>query len=316
MPKNPVTITFSGDKQVIKNILKKKKLLAKNDPTHKKIKTVLLLPGGGQEGVIEGGVCIALEKLELIDAFDQLVGASTGAGAGYYTVAKEAAIGASIYFDDNVKNHFISFLRLWKIMDIDEVENVFRNVKPINLETFLSSRTTFLVGITDQETGVGRFVDAKAFGDPLSCVVASICFPVADGGKVVALNKKLYVDGALSNPLPITWIIENLHPTDILIVLPEPLTPKKDFFYKLISASTAPLPKILNKNLRHQFATFLERFNAELAYLIGKREIPKGIHIGVIHPKQRSIKEVTMSRYLLQEAALSAMNFTKNLFSA
>lgn len=315
MPKNPVTITFSGDQQVIKNILKKKKLLAKNDSKHREIRTVLLLPGGGQEGIIESGAGVALEELELVDTFDYVVGVSTGAPVGYYLLGKQMAIGTTVYFQDNVKNHFVNLLRLWRVMDIDTLENVFKKEKPIDIEVLLKGRSKFLVGIANKDTGEASFADVKKAVDPLSCIIAAICVPVLDGGKTVLLNGKLFVDGGMANPLPITYCIEKLKATDILVVLPDPLIPKYSPLFRMWGIFSLAFPRWISPKVRSQITTVLERYNSEQAYLRGEREIPRGVHIGAIHPKNKLLNEITMNKMLLQEAALSAMTFTQNLFS-
>lgn len=119
-----------GDKVVIENILHKRHLLEIADNFHKEIKTCLIITGGGQAGAFSGGVVLGLEKLGLSDVFDFVIGVSAGAAAGMYLLSHQAELGTSIYYEDNVKNKFINFLRLRKIMDIDSLEVVFKKVKP------------------------------------------------------------------------------------------------------------------------------------------------------------------------------------------
>lgn len=309
----PLNINFTGDPQVIQNILKKKKLLAKNDPAHEEIKTVLILPGGGQRGVIEEGVAVALEKYELIDAFDYVIGVSTGAPVGYYMLGKEAAIGTTIYFDENVKNHFVNLLRLWKVIDIDTLGNIFRSRG--NLDDIVrKSRPKFLVGVTDKDTGKEEFVDVKKSSDPLSCVIASICVPILDGGKSVLINGRFYVDGALSNPLPITYAIEELNATDILIPFPRSLVMRNQEPKILLWVLDNFFRRMISDGLRSQLHTYIDRFNHELEYIIGNRNLPKGVRVGVIHPTQMPISDITMNKRLLEAGVLSSMEFTEKLF--
>ncbi len=311
---HPLEMEFSGDRGVVEHILKKRELLSAGSGDHAKIKTVLILPGGGQRGVIEGGAVVSLEKLDLVDAFDYVLGMSTGAAVGYYTLGREAAIGSTIYFDDNVKNHFVNKLRLWKIMDIDSLERVFRTAKPIDIEVFKNSRPKFLVSLTDRDTGKGMFVDAKSFDDPLSCVVASVCVPIVDGGRSVLLNDKLYIDGALSNPLAIRYAIETLGATDILVVLTDPLVPKKPFHNFILFLINTIFTHMVSPGIRSQILTFIDRYNDEQKFLTGEKTPPPGVHIGVIHPKHMPIRELTMDKQLLEKGVLASMAFTEKLF--
>jgi len=311
----PLKITYSGDPKVIKNLLIKKELLEKNDPAHTALKTVLILPGGAEKGVIEGGVAVALEKQKLVASFDAILGMSTGAAVAWYMVGGEAAIGTTIYFDDNVKNHLFNFLRFWKILDIDTLEKVFKEKKSIDVEKIKSARSRLLISITDAKTGNGTFVDIKKEKDPLSYVIASMCIPILDGGKKVLINDKFYVDGALSMPWGINYAIEKLGATDILLVSNSPLMAKKPYsktFYWIFRRFFASM---VSKGVANQIETHVERYNKEQKYLL-EPALVKNVRIGVIHPIHMPIHEWTMNRKLLQKGALTAMEFTNTLLGS
>lgn len=311
-----VEMAFFGDKKVLHNILLKKQLLDKKDPEHKNIKTVLIFPGGGQRGVVQGGVVAALEKLGLVDAFDYMIGISAGAAAPYYLLAGEAATGVAIYFNDNIQNHFVSFLRPWKILDIKVVEKTFREIKPIDIDRFRKSRPHFLIGVTDLNTGKEKFVDAKAANDPIKVLIASLSAPLATGlkiGNVEHIDGKLCVDGCPGNPLPISYAIEHIGATDILVVMTSPLEYTKDH---------STVKKLLDKTFFKEFSFGLrwdldhynQRYNHELQYLKGDIQVPQGVHLGAIYPKIMPIHATTMNKELLEQGALTSLEFTQHLF--
>ncbi|HSX40906.1 MAG TPA: patatin-like phospholipase family protein [Candidatus Saccharimonadales bacterium] len=302
---------YTGDTQVIKNLFRKKT----GDSSDKKTKTVLIFPGGGQRGVSEAGVALAIEKFGLINSFDYVIGASTGAGVGYYMLSGETALGTSLYFEENVKNHLINFLRLWKLLDLDTLEKVIRTVKPVSLDNLIASTPKFLVSITDKNSGKGELIDVKKTKDPPACIIASMCMPVFDGGKSVLLNGRCYVDGALSNPLPITHAIEKLGATDIFIALSIPLGPMKKYPKFVPLALRTTFRKMISPGLREEILTYNKRYNEEVKYLTGEREISKGVRIFAIYPRYENIAEFSMQKELLEEGALSAQTFAQNLFT-
>lgn len=312
-----VKMAFAGDLQVIKNLLLKKKLLEQKDSNHKKIRTVAIFPGGGQRGVIHGGLAIAFEKLGLYDAFDYMIGISAGAALPYYGLAGEAALGTSIYFQENVEGKIFNFKKFWKIFDVPKLENVFRNIKPIDTEKLLSSRTKFLVVVTDKETGRARFVDVKSSQDPLSCFMASVSFPIASdirGGYVVSIKGHECFDGCLGNPLPITYAIEHLGATDIFLGLTEPLKKDKDNTL-LMNILDKTILRTLSPMARCDFEHWHERYLKELKYITGERKLPKGARIAVIYPEVTPVTSVTMDKELLENAAVRAMVYTEKIFS-
>ena len=65
---------------------------------------VLIVGGGGQRGPFGGGWVMALENLNLRNAFKTVVGVSTGAPTISYFLAGQAAVGTSIYFEENVRD--------------------------------------------------------------------------------------------------------------------------------------------------------------------------------------------------------------------
>jgi predicted patatin/cPLA2 family phospholipase len=308
-----IRMTYTGDIEVIKNVLRKKKLLDKNNKEQEKIKTLLLLPGGGQAGVVEAGGVVALEKLGLRDAFDNIVGISTGAGVGWYFMANETAIGTSIYFDDNVKNHFVNFYRPWKLMDIQTLQSVFQNIKPIDADTFQNARPFFYVGVTELETGNGVFINVKDQKDPLAATVASMCVPIVDGGKCMEINGKKYVDGSIAHPLPISDLIEKFSPTDILILTaypPHVVKVENRWVQELLNL----VVHLLTPGLENAIRTYVDRINKELEYLTRKTQTPNGIRILVVYPEKESISKLSMNKEELENAVFTSKKFTLALF--
>lgn len=309
-----VEMVFIGDTRVITNMWRKKQLLTINDPQHKTLSPLLLLPGGGQRGVVPAGVAAALENLRLVDAFDTLVTSSTGAAIGLYMLAGDVKQGRTIYWEENVRNEFAKKRRVRKVLDIDTLEEEFRyGKKRVAIKAVFASRPKFYVSVTDEETGEGLFLDAKKCENPIDAVVASINVPILSGGKVVELHGKRFVDGDLGNPLPIDFAISQ-DATDILVVMSSPLDLYPKLPIKIIHMFQHTNYKHLSEGVLRKITSYTTRFNDALCYLRGEYPLPKGIRIAAIYPKIMPIGWFCMDAALLKEGSYTATTFAENFF--
>ena len=210
---NAVEMAFTGDDQVIKNIS-----LKANGNGAPDTKTVVVMPGGAHRGVVQAGFGLAIEEMGVADGVDDFVGVSVGSAVGFYIVAREFEKGSTIFLEDNMEGGVFSLRRFPVLMDLEPVERALRETKALDLKNFYSSRQGLYVGVTS-EKGQSCFVDVKKSEDPYEVVMASMSHPVYNGNKSKAIDGKQYYDGSLSNPLPISFAIEELEVTDILVVL-------------------------------------------------------------------------------------------------
>lgn len=307
-----IEMGFIGDSQVITNIVKKSEFLKVGDPAHQYIRTNKIDGGGGQQGVFQGGVSIGFERRNLTDAIDTYVSVSCGVAAAYYSLGGHAAWGTTIYTQDNVDNRLFNPKIPHHLYDADTLEWVFRYEKPIDYNYFRSRRSHFFAGITDAKTGKGSMVDVKTLEDPLSALMASVNIPIVNGGKIVEIDGIPYFDGTLAYPLPIYWCIENLNPTDILVVLTSPLDKWNSGMESL--GRIAGLFGV-SKPIQEHLKTFKQRYKEELAFITGERKLPKGVRIAAIYPKRSPLRAHTTNRRLLLQAADTAQRFTEELIA-
>jgi predicted patatin/cPLA2 family phospholipase len=104
----------------------------------------LVVESGGQAGAILGGFVSALESMGYLDCFDGIVGSSAGAMTGAYFATEAAALGTTIYPENNCDGRFINPLRLFSgrrpVMDLNYlVDDVMFGVKPLPLEKLRKS---------------------------------------------------------------------------------------------------------------------------------------------------------------------------------
>ncbi|MDO8523865.1 MAG: patatin-like phospholipase family protein, partial [bacterium] len=213
---------IEGDPEVLKNLFRKKDLLQRRDSRHQEIKPLLLIGHGAQRGVFGGAQAIALERAGLSDAFDTVVGVSAGAPTAAYFLAGQSALGTSIYYEECASKRFISKRRyFWgeRIMNTGYLCDVMRgneSNKKLDIRALRASRPEAFAVATHKEGGHGVFLDMKRSVDPVEIIHASIAVPgVASNG--VEIADELYLDGGAS-PLPVSDVIDEFHPTDILIL--------------------------------------------------------------------------------------------------
>lgn len=309
-----VEMAFVGDEQVIQNIWQKKDLLDKNDPKHREISPVVVLPGGGQRGAVSVGVAAALEKLDLVNSFDALIGSSTGAPIALYMLAGQVDMGRSIYWEENVKNEFAKKRRIKKVLDIDTLEQELRTgKKKVDITAALKARPELLIAATDEETGESIVFEAKKLANPLDAVIASINVPILNGGKTVEIDNRRFVDGDVGNPLPIDLALQH-NATDILIVMTTPLELFPQLPVKILHMFQHVNYKKLSPGLLRRILSYTSRYNEALCYLRGEYPLPDGVRIAAIYPKHQGIGWFCMDADLLEEGSLIATEFTQDLF--
>jgi|GEM_PF-4343859 len=304
---------FTGDEEVLHNFQTKAQLIQVNNKDHEKIRTVVVLPGGGQRGVVQMGVALAFEKLNLTTAVDAVVGVSSGAGVAAYWLSGEAATGARIGIEDMVKNHFVSYVHPLRIMNISVLETILRKIHPLSLDYFRKQRTKLLIGVTNYETGKEEFLDLKKEKDPVKCIIASVSIPVF-AKNVVEIQEHMYIDGGPGSPMPISFAIEKFKATDVLVVSTRTLDYKPSFPRPIEWLFRQTVYRRLPRGVRDDLVNYDQRYNSEFAYVMGDKKPPKGVRIATIYPKTMPLTKASKNSKLLTKVLLASEEFTLKLF--
>lgn len=163
--------------------------------------TGLVLEGGTFRGIFSAGVMDAFIEKEIF--FPYVVGVSAGISnaASYISLQKERNIEIlEKYRNDKrylstenlllTKNYFgLDFV-------FDEIPNV---LVPFDYDTFHSYTGTFLVGVTNAETGRSEFFDGMRDTDKWEYLRATCAIPSAFEPQYI--NGVPYYDGGLSSPI-------------------------------------------------------------------------------------------------------------------
>lgn len=294
---------------IIHRLLLKRKLLKEGSPDHIKIKTALILGGGGMRAAFSAGVLMGFEKLGLSDVFDIVVGISVGSPMCAYFLSRQKKFGHSVFFEELSSNKFINLHRLSKIMDIDYLGSVLRNVKPLDQEHVRSSRSDFYVTVTDARTGKGEVLNMKDEKiDIIDAVCASSALPVIYN-RTITINGKQYCDGAIGNGIPIDFVMKK-GCTDILLVLNNSAAEKNN---------SAPLfERMFALFYMRKFAPVLR--TATLArnklYNQSLRKISrlKNVNVGILTPEEMPLKRMSRDNIKMREVAKKAEKRIEKIF--
>lgn len=158
------SVLLTPDCKVAQNFRLKNDLLKEGDPEHQTIKTGLFINGGIMLGAFSGGVVTGLEEVGMSEVVDWGLGESAGGAALAYFLARQSALGTSIYYEELSRNGFINFMRLERMIDIDLLVDVFRGkrgCKRLDLDVLKSSRSNLMIAVTDILDGQARYIDIK-----------------------------------------------------------------------------------------------------------------------------------------------------------
>jgi predicted patatin/cPLA2 family phospholipase len=264
----------------------------------------LIVEGGGMRGVLSAGSLFALDVLGCRNVFDDVYAASAGGVNAAYFLSGQGELGISVYFDDISSLRFANPLRFWKIFDVDYVyDHIVQIVKPLDEAAVRSSRSNLYLGVTDIRSGRNELVDVKASEHSIARILkASSAIPVLYN-RTVALGEQRYVDGGLSDLLPIAQAAAR-GCTDILVlstrlagrVSRQPPLWERAIFYAMMGW--------VHHEVNRAYATNHDRTRQSRAYADGVDQLA-GVNIATICPTPHEliVGRVTLSRATLLEGA-------------
>ena len=202
------------------------------------MKVGLVLEGGGMRALFTAGVLDALLDVKEL-GIDGIVGVSAGAlfGVNYVSGQKERAIRYNIkYARDKRYMGFYSWITTGNAVN---EEFAFYEI-PFKLdvfdqEKFKQSKIDFYVVMTNVESGKPEYVLIKDVFKQMEYLRATSALPFAS--KIIEINGKKYLDGGISDSIPIDYC-EDLGYDKIILVLTRPKNTHKEdklnFLYKLV----------------------------------------------------------------------------------
>jgi predicted patatin/cPLA2 family phospholipase len=185
----------------------------------------LAVEGGGMRGAVPAGMCLALEEAGLIASFDRIYGCSSGALAGCFTAAGQAALWATS-FEDAACRAFIDprrALRRRPVLDLGYLfERVIRSRRPLSADGLARGPELRAIAVAEREAALRVLAGFTDPDDALAAVRASCTIPLLAGEPRLYRGERL-VDGGLLEPIPYRTALRE-GATHVLVLRSRPAT--------------------------------------------------------------------------------------------
>jgi len=264
----------------------------------------LVIEGGAMRAVCSAGGAMALSHLGFSELFDEVYATSAGVMNASYFLSDQPDLGISIYFENCTTRAFLNPLRVWKILDIDYLFDIIANVKKLDVDRILASRTKLFVSVIDKNTGAADVIDAKATGKSfLSVLKAATAIPVLYNRSIDIEGRPL-MDAGLALPFPIKAAIDNSC-TDILTLLTRPAS----FTASPPSWASRQMFNLFcargNSGLNSTYGLLHKNYQFALDLALGRCEV-SGVNIATVCPDEKEvIQRTTTDEALLRQAAIN-----------
>ncbi|MCC8112090.1 MAG: patatin family protein [Ruminococcus sp.] len=169
----------------------------------------LVLEGGAYRGIFTAGVLDYLLEQKIF--FSYVIGVSAGAGNAISFVSKQNGKVKRVIIgeDDGLYFGIKQMIRSKKLLDTNQIINqYFYQQMPFDFDTFFTSSTECELVVTDCESGQPKYYNAKDSEQQLlmltkaTCSIPFLCKPVAIG-------TQHYLDGSLSDSVPVKYALQN-----------------------------------------------------------------------------------------------------------
>ena len=260
------------------------------------MKTGLLLEGGGMRGLYTAGILDVFMENNI--KIDGIIGVSAGAlfGMNYKSKQKGRVLR---YNKKYAKNRyymgFYSLLTTGNIMNEDFCFNrIVNELDPVDFETYRNSPIEFYAVVTNVKTGKPEYIklDDLENKESLEYLRASGSMPFVS--KPVIINNKKYLDGGISDSIPIEKIM-SMGYDKIIVILTRPAGYQK-------KKSNSMLPKIYYKQYPKFVETIENRYKKYNEEVEKVEELEKQGKVFLIRPsKLIKIKRVEKDCNKIQE---------------
>ncbi|MEJ7647502.1 MAG: patatin family protein [Nakamurella sp.] len=201
-------LDLARDEVVLRELLRRRDCGSRDDG----LKIALVIGGGGMRGAYSGGMTHALEDAGLADSFDAIYGSSAGAYIGAGLLLGQGQGSAHIFFEDMADPAFIDLRRLRSrrpvvsldhLLDVILVEN-----KPLPWATLRDHPIPLHVVATAADDLTGHVLQPKTIDEWKLTMRATSNIPFL-AGKPVVLHGRKWIDGAVSEPLPLARALDD-----------------------------------------------------------------------------------------------------------
>lgn len=241
----------------------------------------LVLEGGGMKGVYTSGVLdFFMDKG--ID-FAACYGVSAGACSMCSFASKQRGRAYHVSVDYLDDKDYCSVYSLLKTGDLFGVQMCYHRIpdelNPYDYETFNHYQGVLYSVVTNIETGEAEYIPIEDMKEDIDAIRASASLPLVS--RNVKFRGKYYLDGGISDAIPIRRSIEDGHEKNVVILTKETgYRRKPSSMLSLIKLKYKKYPKVYELMKNRHIA-----YNATLDYL---EEQERAGRAYVIRPETRS----------------------------
>lgn len=241
----------------------------------------LVLEGGGMKGVYSSGVLdLFLDKgLEFSDCY----GVSAGACSLCSFLSKQRGRAYHVSVDYLDDKEYCSVYSLLKTGDLFGVDMCYRRIPeelyPYDYDAYQAYQGNFYSVVTNIESGLPEYIPIKEMRGDMAAVRASASLPLVS--RNVEYGGRLYLDGGISDSIPIRHSIESGNQKNVVIMT-------KEAGYRRKPASMLALTKLRYRKYPKVYELMKNRhitYNATLDYL--EQQIKEG-RVFLIQPQMPS----------------------------
>lgn len=241
----------------------------------------LVLEGGGMKGIYTAGILDAFLEKGLW--FSSIYGVSAGAVHLCNYLSKQKGRGLEVCVDHLGKPDYCSVRSLLTTGDLFNVEMSYHKIpeklNPYDYETFYQYEGKAYAVITNIVTGQPEYLRLKDMKKDIEAVRASASLPLVS--RNVPINGKLYLDGGISDAIPLQKsILDGNRKNVVILTKEEGYIRQPSSHLGLIKLRYMKYPKVYDlMKYRHV------RYNDTLAFIEAQKKNGQAF---VIRPKQKS----------------------------
>jgi predicted patatin/cPLA2 family phospholipase len=248
----------------------------------------LVVEGGAMRGAASMAYLAALHRHQMNGVFDGIFAESSGAINAAYFVAGQAEVGLELY---RLALHSPRFVRNWpmgRMLDLDAVfEAITSGELSLNYERLRRSHTVVQVSLTDATHGVATPLPLQGSDQRISTILKATSAIVPFYNRPVLLDGRGFVDGGISDPVPVLRAIEaGCSHILVLLTRPENYQPRRLRLWERAALRVAVAR--WGAEFRHVFHhARQQRYNRSRAIALGREEVSRAVHIAAIAPSAR-----------------------------
>ena len=182
----------------------------------------LILEGGGMRGAFTAGVLDYWMEQGL--EFRDVYGVSAGACQACSYLCRQPGRGIRVWVNHVKDPRFCSVASLLRTGDMFGAAFNYgllpRTLDPLDNDTFLKSGAKFTAVVTDVETGKPAYISIHDMFEDIEAVRASASLPLISN--IVFYKGGRYLDGGVSDSIPIQRAIEDGHAKNVLVLTQAP----------------------------------------------------------------------------------------------